>query len=89
MADADKPKLLEFDISAEEWREYEWLAPIDGVIYTRAVRIERPTKLYLRPGGSTHRVVDGKGIAYCVPTVGAYGCVLTWKSLKGKPPVQF
>ena len=89
MTDADKPKLLEFDISTEEWREYEWLAPIDGVIYTRAVRIEHPIKLCLRPGGCTHRVVDKMGKAFCVPTVGAYGCVLTWKNQKGKPPVNF
>lgn len=73
--------LKEFDISHEMWREYDWC----GRIY----RINNPVTLYLRPGGSTHRVVDKDGIAHCVPSVGVMGCVLRWQNPSGEKPVNF
>jgi hypothetical protein len=74
------------DISAEAWREYEW--PLaDGS--TRTYRIDEPAKLYTRPGGTTHRVVDAAGVTHGVPTVGEKGCVLRWKNKDGYQPVQF
>ncbi len=73
--------LKSFDISHELWREYDW----NGRVY----RIVNPTMLFLRPGGSTHRVVDLNGVVHCVPSVGVFGCVLRWKNPDGKPPVNF
>lgn len=75
--------LKEFDISHELWREYEWDSR--SVPY----RINNPVSLFLRPGGTTHRVVDSEGIVHCVPSVGIMGCVLRWKNPKGTPPVNF
>jgi len=48
--------------------------------------INKPKTLYLRPGGSTHRVVDANGITHCLPAPGVNGCVLRWK---GDPAVSF
>ena len=67
--------LKEFDISTEEWREYDW--------GDRIYRIDKPQKLFIRLGGSTHRVVDSQGITHCIPSVGVMGCVLRWKGIKG------
>ena len=73
--------LKEFDISHEMWREYDW----NGRIY----RINNPITLYLRSGGTTHRVVDKDGVAHCVPSVGVLGCVLRWQNPPGTKPVNF
>jgi len=51
-------ELKKLDLSDEQWREYDW----EGRIY----RIYKPQWLYIRPGGTTHRVVDAKGVTYCV-----------------------
>ena len=72
--------LKEFDISTELWREYDF----GGRVY----RIDFPKTLYYRTGGTTHRVVDSKGVAHCVPVPGAYGCVLRWEN-REDPPVNF
>jgi len=69
------------DLTDELWREYDW----GGRIY----RIDNPKKLFLRKGGSTHRVLDDKGVIHCVPTVGSMGCVLRWKNREGTDPVKF
>jgi hypothetical protein len=70
------------DISTEEWREYEFG---DGrIVYRIVYRIENPKTLYV--GSTTHRVVDGSGVAHCVPAPGHQGCVLRWKA---NPPVSF
>lgn len=61
--------MIKKDISDEEWREYDF----GGRVY----RIEDPRDLYV--GNSTHRVVDAKGVAHCVPAPGKSGCVLRWK----------
>lgn len=73
--------LKEFDISSELWREYEYF----GVTY----RIELPQKLFIRDGGTTHRVVDSEGIVHCPPVPGSYGCILRWKNKDPKVPVNF
>ena len=73
--------MKEFDISKELWREYDF----QGRVY----RINNPVTLYLRNGGTTHRVVDTDGIAHCVPTVGQLGCVLRWENKDKSKPVNF
>jgi len=73
--------LNEFDLTTEEYREYDW----SGRIY----RIDSPQKLFIREGGSTHRIVDSSGIAHCVPSVGIMGCVLRWKSKGDNSVVSF
>ena len=79
--------LQEFDISHEMWREYEWIDPDTGNL--RIYRIERPITLFLRPGGTTHRVVDSLGVAHCAPSVGRFGCVLRWENPPGEARVNF
>lgn len=83
--------LKEFDISHELWREYDFFGGIKdstGEIM-RIYRINDPQKLFIRDGGKTHRVVDNKGVAHCVPTVGFLGCVLRWKNPDGEKLVNF
>lgn len=75
--------MKEYDISSEVWREYD--LPDREVAY----RINAPSKLYLKEGGTTHRVVDEKGIVHCVPAPGFQGCVLRWKPKKSNNPVEF
>lgn len=71
----------EFDISTEAYREYDF----GGRVY----RIDHPVKLFMRPGGTTHRVLDSTGVVHCVPTVGERGCVLRWIGKEGSPDVSF
>ena len=73
--------LREYDISTEAWREYDF----GGRIY----RIEKPQKLFLRVGGTTHRVVDKDGVVHCLPTVGQGDCVLRWQNFDTEVPVNF
>ena len=75
--------LNEFDVSKEEWREYEWNSTIEPY------RINNPVKLFIRPLGTTHRVVDSDGIVHCIPAVGVMGCVLRWKNKDPNKPVNF
>ena len=74
-------KLEQRDVTTELWREYDF----GGRVY----RIDHPQSLYLRPGGSTHRVVDDKGIVHCVPAPGIDGCVLRWQNKDTTVPVNF
>lgn len=69
------------DISNEAWREYDF----GGRVY----RIESPKLLYMRVGGSTHRVVDANNITHCVPAPGEKGCVLRWTGIDGSNGVKF
>ena len=96
MATDIDPSLIERQIDEEEWREYEWdvirqnkkgemVRTGERVTY----RIQSPSKLFMRPGGTTHRVVDKNGIAHCVPAVGLLGCVIRWKNPDGAKPVNF
>lgn len=71
--------LKKYDIPTEEWREYDF----GGRIY----RIESPSQLYV--GITTHRIVDGGGVAHCVPSPGLCGCVLRWKTKDVSAPVNF
>ena len=73
--------MKEFDITTEAWREYDF----GGRVY----RIDNPVKLFLRDGGTTHRVLDSSGIVHCLPTVGNSGCVLRWIGKDGSPDVSF
>lgn len=75
--------LIERDISHEEWREY------DMVGRCQPYRISNPVRLFIRPGGSTHRVVDGDGVSHCIPFGGTSGTVLRWKNPSGTDPVRF
>jgi hypothetical protein len=58
------------DLRDEAWREYDFTG--------RTYLIQNPVALYMRPGGTTHRVLDSKGIVHCVPAPGYFGCVLRW-----------
>lgn len=69
------------DLTGEVYREYEF----GGQTY----RIDEPKKLYCRPNGTTHRVLDHAGIVHCVPAPGIYGCILRWKPKDENFPVQF
>lgn len=69
------------NLTSEEWREYDF----NGRVY----RIDNPTALYTRPGGTTHRVVDSKDVTHCVPAPGQGDCVLRWKTRDAEVPVNF
>lgn len=84
--------MKEFDISKELWREYEWFGGIknsNGTEVMRVYRIDNPQKLFIRSGGTTHKVVDLEGIVHCIPTVGYLGCVLRWENADKSKPVNF
>lgn len=66
------------DISDEAVREYE----THGV---GTYRIENPVGVYMRPGGSTHRVVDRNGVAHCIAFPNDGKTVLRWKNKSGIP----
>ncbi len=68
-------------LADEVWREYDF----GGRIY----RVNGPTEVYWRKGGSTHRVVDSEGVVHCVPAPGVVGCVLRWKTRDPNNPVQW
>ena len=73
--------LTELDITTEKWREYDF----GGRVY----RIDNPVRLYLRAGGTTHRVLDENGIVHCIPSVGEHGCAIRWQPRNKKKPVDF
>ncbi len=73
-----------FDISTEEWREYE--STTAGLKY----RIVGPVALYRRDGGTTHRVVDVAGVTHCVPCGVLHpDTVIRWKNKDVSVPVNF
>jgi hypothetical protein len=82
-------ELIKQDLSHTEWREYSWSFVLDGIVRERICRIVNPINLYLKKGGSTHRVIDGEGIGYCVPAPGFFGCVIKWKPKDPNVPVKF
>jgi hypothetical protein len=73
--------LLKNSITTEAFREYDF----GGRVY----RINKPKTLFMRPGGTTHRVVDSKGMVHCVPAPGFNGCILRWQNKDPKVPVNF
>jgi len=85
---AVKSDMLGGDLTNEKWREYEFFVDDDSDVVC-IYRIKNPQKLFIRKGGTTHRVLDAKGVVHCVPGVGQQGCVLRWKPRKGTEPVAF
>jgi hypothetical protein len=81
--------LTKYDLTTEEWREYEW--EFNGV--KRVYHIDAPQALYLRKTGkeygSTHRVTTADGVGHCVPAPGVWGCVIRWKNKDSNNPVNF
>ena len=61
--------MIEHDISTEQWREYDYG---NGRVY----RIETPVTLYIKEGGSGHRILDKEGVTHWVP-VNCHYC-LRW-----------
>ena len=70
--------MIEKDINEESWREYVYE---DEKVY----RIENPLMLYIREGGSGHRVLDKEGVTHWVP-INVWHCI-RWQTLpeNGKP----
>jgi hypothetical protein len=92
---AHGPPLSGKSLADEEWREYTFPtgstrgeddAVEEGFI---THRIDNPQLLFMRPGGTTHRVLDAAGVVHCVPAPGEKGCVLRWKNKPGKHPCAF
>lgn len=69
------------DLTDEIWREYD----IPG--REKPYRIDEPVMLYRREGGTTHRVLDRRGIIHCVPFDGKV--VLRWATKAGCDPCKF
>ncbi len=74
------PGLTLYDISCEEYREYDF--------GDRVYRIDNPIGLYLRHGGTTHRVVDSYGTSHCVAFPGEHN-VIRWQNHDRARPVNF
>ena len=96
MATDKDSTLIERSIDGELWREYEWdevRSDENGILHRTGERvtyhIDGPNSLFIRPGGTTHRIVDSTGVAHCVPAVGLLGCVIRWKNPIGDKPVKF
>lgn len=96
MASDKDPTLLRRSIDGEDWREYEWdevrqnqLGRFERTGSRVTYRIKSPKTLVIRPGGSTHRIVDSIGVAHCVPAVGLLGCIIRWKNPEGEAEVNF
>lgn len=70
-----------FPLTDEQWREYDF----NGRVY----RIDNPQNLYMREGGTTHKILDIAGVVHCLPAPGVNGCVLRWKSRDPFKPVVF
>jgi len=78
------------DISSEAWRSYEWVIP--ETEEKRLCVIVKPLSLYYEKGSSCHVITakeDNGIIAYCVPSVGRFGCILKWGKDSGEDPVLF
>lgn len=65
--------MKELDISTEDWREY--------VYKDNSYRIEKPIKLYIREGGTGHRVLDAAGVTHWVP-------INIWHVIKWSAPEE-
>jgi hypothetical protein len=88
--------LIKKSIDDELWREYEWdevrlnaVGVLERTGERVVYRILEPRLLVIRPGGTTHRVVDNSGVVHCVTAGGIMGCVLRWKTRDGQEPVGF
>ena len=72
--------MKEYDLTDELYREYD--------LGTRNYKINKPLKLFVREGGTTHRVLDSDGIVHCIPFP-APGVVLRWAPRDCTKPVAF
>ena len=70
-----------FDISDEKFRH----VIIEGNTHV----IKEPQWLIMRPGGSTHRVVDANGMTHCYVAPESGKSFVRWKVKSGKNPVAF
>jgi len=68
--------MKEYDISLEGWREYEYLE--SGKIY----RINNPETLFIKEGGTGHRIRDVEGVVHWCPINILY--IIRWSG-----PVEF
>jgi hypothetical protein len=75
------PDLMVAPILTEEWREYDF----GGRVY----RINLPVALFMRKGGSTHRILDRDDVVHCLPAPGYNGCILRWSNKDKTNPVEF
>jgi hypothetical protein len=71
------------DVEDEEWREYNWFPPEGGD--EASYLITEPKQVLYRPNGTTHQVVDSKGVTHVVPAPGRYGCTFKFHSKEGAP----
>lgn len=78
----DDSELKEHDLTCESWREYDMPGRVEPY------RIYSPVKLYTRPGGTTHRIVDINGKIHCIPFPGN-GTVLRWMPKDPENPAAF
>lgn len=77
--DAVADGLVELNVSSELWREYDFGG--------RSYHIQNPVKVFYRPGGKTHRIVDADGKTHCCPAPGEFSCVIRWRAKDGQPAV--
>jgi len=73
--------MKKWSIETELWREYDF----GGRVY----RIDKPKTLFISESGTTHRVLGNNGVVHCVPSPGAFGCVLRWQNIDEDKPVEF
>lgn len=73
----EKKAAIGNDISSEVWREYSY--PDGTPNGTLKYKIHNPVRMFMRAGGTTHRVLDGDGIVHVVPAPGHNGCVLRYR----------
>lgn len=78
--------MKEFDLRKEKEREYEFTDIHGNVI---VYKIDSPVKLVLSNSGTSHRIVDSKGIIHLVPSPSKYGCILRWTPRNKEEPIQF
>lgn len=78
----DKPGVPGSDLTDEVYREYD----IPG--RHEPYRIYNPVTLFVRPGGSTHRVLDSAGVVHCIAFPGN-GTVLRWAPRDEDNPCSF
>ena len=80
--DVEVPEdIIKKDLTTELWREYDFGG--------RNYPISNPQWLFMRKGGTTHRVLDDQGVVHCVPAPGYQGCALRWKNKDPKKPCEF
>lgn len=78
-------KLITGDLSDELWREYDMQSDFGS----RTYRIDEPKTLVFRVGGSTHRIVDSKGVVHLLPGPGYRNTVIRWQPRDASNPVAF